>query len=424
MFRKILGNFGVRLISAIVNLMIAIVVSQYLGASGKGEQSLVLTMIAIVTIFDNMVGGASIVFLTNKLRIRELFVASYVWTLLVSVLSYIVLVFVELVPDKFILSVVILSTISSIVSIHSSVLLGKENLKSFNLLSFLVPLLSLVTLLLQFTLNWNRTAEAYVYSLYLAYGLTLVVSILLVMKHVKKDSVFQLSNTWSTFQSLFYYGFQNQLAHIFQLLSFRISYFFLQRDCGETEVGIYSNAVSVIESIWMISTSISLWQYAKISNSTDVNYTKKITEQLTKYGLLTAFVALLVLLLIPAGFYAWLYGKEFRGLNELMWYLAPGIWVFNYALIIGHYFSGHGKYYVNAIASGIGLVVTCASAYYFIPTLKIQGAALSASISYFVTSLVVILYFRKEGANFVVFPSIRELKTTIGQLKKHLSKRT
>jgi O-antigen/teichoic acid export membrane protein len=244
------------------------------------------------------------------------------------------------------------------------------------------------------------------------------------MKHVKKDSVFQLSNTWSTFQSLFYYGFQNQLAHIFQLLSFRISYFFLQRDCGETEVGIYSNAVSVIESIWMISTSISLWQYAKISNSTDVNYTKKITEQLTKYGLLTAFVALLVLLLIPAGFYAWLYGKEFRGLNELMWYLAPGIWVFNYALIIGHYFSGHGKYYVNAIASGIGLVVTCASAYYFIPTLKIQGAALSASISYFVTSLVVILYFRKEGANFVVFPSIRELKTTIGQLKKHLSKRT
>jgi len=424
MFRKILGNFGVRLISAIVNLMIAIVVSQYLGASGKGEQSLVLTMIAIVTIFDNMVGGASIVFLTNKLRIRELFVASYVWTLLVSVLSYIVLVFVELVPDKFILSVVILCTISSIVSIHSSVLLGKENLKSFNLLSFLVPLLSLVTLLLQFTLNWNRTAEAYVYSLYVAYGLTLVVSILLVMKHVKKDSVFQLSNTWITFQSLFYYGFQNQLAHIFQLLSFRMSYFFLQRDCGEAEVGIYSNAVSVIESIWMISTSISLWQYAKISNSTDVSYTKNITEQLTKYGLLTAFVALLVLLLIPAGFYAWLFGKEFRGLNELMWYLAPGIWVFNYALIIGHYFSGHGKYYVNAIASGIGLVVTCASAYYFIPTLKIQGAALSASISYFVTSLVVILYFRKEGANFVVFPSISELKTTIGQLKQHLSKRT
>ena len=192
MVRKILGNFGVRLISAIVNLMIAVVVSQYLGASGKGEQSLVLTMIAIVTIFDNMVGGASIVYLTNKLRIRELFVASYLWTLIVSVFSYIVLVLVELVPEKFILSVVILSTVSSIVSIHSSVLLGKENLKSFNLLSFLVPLISLFALLLQFALNWNRTAEAYVYALYAAYGITLLVSILLIMGHVKKGHCFSI----------------------------------------------------------------------------------------------------------------------------------------------------------------------------------------------------------------------------------------
>jgi O-antigen/teichoic acid export membrane protein len=174
----------------------------------------------------------------------------------------------------------------------------------------------------------------------------------------------------------------------------------------------------------MISTSISLWQYAKISNSTDVNYTKNITEQLTKYGLLTAFVALTVLLFIPAEFYSWLFGKEFRGLNELMWYLAPGIWVFNYALIIGHYFSGHGKYYVNAIASGIGLIVTVISAYYLIPALKIEGAAISASISYFATSLVVLLYFRKEGANFVVFPSLGELKLTVGQLKQYITKRT
>ena len=424
MVRKILGNFGVRLLSAIMNLMIAIVVSQYIGATGKGEQSLVLTMIAIVTIFDNMVGGASIVYLTNKLRIRELFFSAYLWTILVSVACYCILLYVELVPTKFILSVLILSAISSIVSIHSSILLGKENLKSFNLLSFLVPLLTLSALLLQFTLNWNRTAEAYVYALYLAYGVTLLISILLIANHVRKDSVFQLSSTWSTFKSLFYYGFQNQLAHVFQLLSFRISYFFLERDCGEAEVGIYSNAVSVIESIWMISTSISLWQYAKISNSTDVNYTKNITEQLTKYGLLTALGALTVLLFIPSQFYSWLFGKEFHGLNELMFYLAPGIWVFNYALIIGHYFSGHGKYYVNAIASGIGLVVTCMAAYYFIPTLKIQGAAITASLSYFVTSLVVILYFRKEGANFVVFPSIGELKSTLGQLKQQLTKRT
>jgi Na+-driven multidrug efflux pump len=79
---------------------------------------------------------------------------------------------------------------------------------------------------------------------------------------------------------------------------------------------------------------------------------------------------------------------------------------------------------VNAIASGIGLIVTVISAFYLIPALHIQGAAISASISYFFTSLIVILYFRKEGANFVVFPSIGELKLTVGHLKQYLTKRT
>ncbi|MEY4289730.1 MAG: hypothetical protein RLZZ30_1818 [Bacteroidota bacterium] len=224
------------------------------------------------------------------------------------------------------------------------------------------------------------------------------------------------------FKSLLFYGFQNQLAHVFQLLSFRLSYFFLERYCGDAEVGIYSNAVSVIESIWMISTSISLWQYARIANSTDVSYTKRITEQLTKYGLLTAFLALVVLLMIPDAFFTWLFGKEFHQLNQLMLLLAPGIWVFNYALIIGHYFSGHGRYLVNAVASGVGLIVTFATAYYFIPSYKIFGAAMAASSSYFVTSFIVIVYFYRDGGKFVIFPSVQDLSESWGMLKSHWSK--
>jgi hypothetical protein len=124
MLRKILGTFGVRLLTAVLNLLIAVIVSQYIGASGKGEQSLVLTMIALITIFDNMVGGASIVYLANKLRMKELFIASYLWTIFVGVLTFFLLVFVDLIPTKFILSVVLLSSMSSVISIHSSVLLG------------------------------------------------------------------------------------------------------------------------------------------------------------------------------------------------------------------------------------------------------------------------------------------------------------
>jgi O-antigen/teichoic acid export membrane protein len=422
MVSKILGNFGVRLISAIFNLLIAILVSRYVGAAGKGEQSIVLAMVAIITIFDNMVGGASIVYLASRLNRKNLFLASYLWTILVSVMTYFVLIFVPLVHERYILSVVVLSGISSFVSIHSSILLGKEKLKQFNLLSFLVPGLTLLTLFLQFFFAWNLTPEAYVLALFVAYGCTFLTSILFVRNEWRPEESISNAGLMEAFKSLLFYGFQNQLAHVFQLLSFRLSYFFLERYCGDAEVGIYSNAVSVIESVWMISTSISLWQYARIANSTDVSYTKRITEQLTKYGLLTAFLALVVLLMIPDAFFTWLFGKEFHQLNQLMLLLAPGIWVFNYALIIGHYFSGHGRYLVNAVASGVGLIVTFATAYYFIPSYKIFGAAMAASSSYFVTSFIVIVYFYRDGGKFVIFPSVQDLSESWGMLKSHWSK--
>ena len=422
MVSKILGNFGVRLISAIFNLLIAILVSRYVGAAGKGEQSIVLAMVAIITIFDNMVGGASIVYLASRLNRKNLFLASYLWTILVSVMTYFVLIFVPLVHERYILSVVVLSGISSFVSIHSSILLGKEKLKQFNLLSFLVPGLTLLTLFLQFFFAWNLTPEAYVLALFVAYGCTFLTSILFVRNEWRPEESISNAGLMEAFKSLLFYGFQNQLAHVFQLLSFRLSYFFLERYCGDAEVGIYSNAVSVIESVWMISTSISLWQYARIANSTDVSYTKRITEQLTKYGLLTAFLALVVLLMIPDAFFTWLFGKEFHQLNQLMLLLAPGIWVFNYALIIGHYFSGHGRYLVNAVASGVGLIVPFATAYYFIPSYKIFGAAMAASSSYFVTSFIVIVYFYRDGGKFVIFPSVQDLSESWGMLKSHWSK--
>ena len=66
----------VAIFAAIVGLaMIAILVSRYVGAAGKGEQSIVLAMVAIITIFDNMVGGASIVYLASRLNRKNLFLS-------------------------------------------------------------------------------------------------------------------------------------------------------------------------------------------------------------------------------------------------------------------------------------------------------------------------------------------------------------
>ncbi len=416
MLKAIIGNFSVRFSAAVFNLLIAILISQYLGAGGKGEQSIILASITIILLVDNLIGGASIIYLAPRTGIKNLITTSYSWAIFISVGCYLVLNSFAWLDQKHVFTISFVSGLNSIISINSSILVGKEKIHKSNLLSFSIPFLTLMVIILQVFNQASKTIDLYILAIYIAYGTTLILSLFLISKELTKEDIFQPKLLANTFKTLIFYGFQNQIAHIFQLLSFRLSYFLLEINHGQKAVGIYSNGLSIIESIWLITSSISLYQYSRISNSDDKEFSLKLTEKLTKLGLLLAFISLIIALFIPSEFYIWLFGNEFGELSAIIRLMAPGIWIFNYALILGHYFSGVGKYYVNAIASGCGFLITILLSFFIFPKMTVYDAALTAVISYFTTSLVVIYFYLKEGGKFVVFPSVGEIKEFTNQL--------
>jgi O-antigen/teichoic acid export membrane protein len=416
MFKAIISNFSVRFFAAIFNLLIAICISHYLGAAGKGEQSIILASITIILLVDNLIGGASVIYLASRTGTKNLITTAYSWAFFVSSCCYLILSSIPWIEQKNVIAISLISGLNSIISINSSILVGKEKIQRSNLLSFCIPFLTLSVILSQLILHTTKNIDIYLNSLYIAYSSTLLLSLFLIKKELKREDSLEINELPNTFKILLFYGFQNQIAHIFQLLSFRLSYFLLENNHGQKAVGIYSNGLSIIESIWLITSSISLYQYSRISNSNDKEYSLKLTEKLTKLGLLLAFISLFVALFIPSEFYIWLFGKEFGELSVIIRLMAPGIWIFNYALILGHYFSGVGKYYVNAIASGCGFFITLVLSFFIFPKMTIYDAALTAVISYFTTSLVVIYFYLKEGGKFVVFPTIGEIKEFTDQL--------
>jgi hypothetical protein len=413
MWRSIFGNFGVRVLSALLNLGLVILFSQLTGAVGKGEQSLLLTSVAIITIFDSLVGGAALVYLSSRYSWTQLIKASYAWVLIVSVSAFLMLEAFHVFETKYLLHIILLSAISSLSSVHASLLLGQQRLKAFNLIQILVPLLTFSTCVWQ----WFAYQQLdYIVALYVSFLVAFLTSCMAIWRFfpAQNDRFVGWKEIW---QRLFKLGFYNQLAHVLQLLSFRASYYILEQFHGTSAVGVFSNASSITESIWLIATSISLWQYASISNAQDQQYTIQITEKLSRFGMLAAFFGVGFFLLLPADFYQYVVGSDFGGLQRLMWALAPGVWVFTYALVVGHYFSGHGRYWVNALASGVGLVFSLLASFLFIPIYGAMGAALAASISYTATSLVVLRYFLKDGAQFTVFPSKVELLQLFTQMR-------
>ncbi len=399
MFKKIFKTFGVKFSSAILNLMIAVVVSRFLGSQGKGEQGIIITTIAFILIFSNIVGGASLVYLTPRLPLKKLLLLSYLWTVLVSgVSACIILLFfpIKALEHTYALHIAILVTINSFVAVNCSILLGKENIKANNIITFFQVFITVVALLSFFSLPQFLNINGYLYALYAAYFGSFILSLFFLIPYRSSKTNDEITFSKAT-AMLFRYGFLNQLAHITQFLSFRVSFYFLESYVGYQAVGIYSNAVSIIESVWMISSSIAIVQYSKIANTQDPKANQSLTAEFVRISLLVTFVVLIPVVLLPASFYSFVFGKDFFDINRIMWCLAPGILVFVNALIIGHYFSGSGKYHVNTLGSTLGLIITIILSFLLIPRFGYLGAAITASISYLATSVFVTWFFCKES---------------------------
>jgi len=403
---KILNTFGAMSISAVINFLIAIVISQFLGPEGKGEQGIILATVAFVLVFSNLVGGATLVYLIPRYKASLLVLPSYFWSLGISIIAYFILWAFGIVSDSFILHISVLSVLNSFISIHSTMLIGREKIRAANLVSLLQPLIIICSLLISFLILEEKTINAYIRALYLAYGGSLLVSMYYMQKTFGSISLYSLPEYMKVIRELFRLGYMNQLAHITQMLSFRLSYYFLELYHGEASVGIYSNGIQIMESIWLISKSISLVQYARIANTDDKSYSQQLSVRLLKASFLFSLICIIPLLLLPESFYLWLFGEGFNGVKEVIYILAPGVLIYNISLILGHYFSGIGKYYVNTIASSAGLIISLILFILLIPEYVIVGAGIAASISYAVTSLVVLIFFMRESKMRAEFISL------------------
>jgi O-antigen/teichoic acid export membrane protein len=204
------------------------------------------------------------------------------------------------------------------------------------------------------------------------------------------------------------------------MASFRISYYLIDIQLGKAQVGVYSNAVSIIEAIWMISRSISMVQFARIVNSTDINYSRNLTIKLLKISSFLVIGACLVLLVIPSDFYVFLFGKDFSEVKKIILTFIPGVMVFNASFVLSGFFSGVGKYGYNVVASSVGLLVTIALLVFLIPMLGVLGAGITASISY-ITVVIIKSFYLVKNYN-VSFQELLIRRSDIDLIKSFFSK--
>lgn len=392
MFSRILSTTATRLIIALTNLGIVTVAARALGAEGIGTISLFILGISIIQLFSALVGGSVLVYMSARYPITQLIAPAWIWTLLISALGSTLLTNFDLAPPEFAIDLFFVALLQSLFSINQNIQIGKEKIMQYNLAAVAQSLLMLASLLTLLSLSSKPDVKDYINALYISFGIAFLISFAGIQKYFTRIQPFNRSVIRETFR----FGSYVQVAGILQLFNYRLSYYIIEKFFDRATLGIFSIGVQISESVWIISKSIALVQYSRISNSKDDAYNVRITLDFIKFTSVFTILMLLVLMLLPDELYVFIFRNDFRNVGQVILSLAPGIFAVAISLMFSHYFSGSGKPWHNTVSSGIGLIFTVLIGFTLIPAMGIIGAGITSSLAYLSGMLYQYIVFKKS----------------------------
>ncbi|HWZ23070.1 MAG TPA: polysaccharide biosynthesis C-terminal domain-containing protein [Cytophagaceae bacterium] len=389
---NIKSSIATKLIVAGINFLLVILSVRYLGASGRGEISFFITVLATIQLFSEIVNGPTIIYLSTRLSIKNQLAICFLWSLTISVVSYFIGEFLRL-EDSLLLAICSLQF--SLSSTCLMLLQGNHRIKLYNILSLVQSfiLLSLFTFLV---LKVDKDYHSFIYAFFFSWNIPFIISLLIIattlLKHEKKSENFA-----AAFKQMFRKGIESQSGNVVSFLNYRLLFYIIVFiDPGKTMLGVVSTGFAIAESILIISNGLSTIQYPAIAKKATIDEAKIITANYLIICFWFSIIGLITLNLIPSGLYTFIFGKDFNSIKTILLIISPGILFLNMQNTICQYFNGLGLYIINTIGSVIGL----ASLVFFSIlgySCGIYGLCVAVSLSYAILCFYMLYRFIKHS---------------------------
>lgn len=395
MIRQIIQSIAVKAIVAIINFLILIVSSKYLGVYSRGEISLFLLNLTIIQSINEIFTGYSIVHFVPKFNLKKIIFYGIGFTFIFSSLSNLLIVSLHKQVQGYEWFGYFISILVILNTFNCMLLLGRASFNSFNFLAFLQPFLLLIGILFLVFYQQQYTLTSYLWPLMLSFLVSFLISSFLLFKSSYKSTTttidFKLREILSN-------GFYYQMALLLFVFCNRFSFFLL---VDNKKIGLYASACMLMESVLLVVNSISPILLSKVANQkTPVKLSREVLSFAKLAFLSTSFFVLLILIL-PENYLLFFLGKGFEGIKSLMIAYSPSVLVLSFISIISNYFTGIGKQKYILMSYLLGLFSTIFFAPYLIDNFNMLGAAYSANISYFAVAVIIsFLFFYETKLSF------------------------
>lgn len=429
---NIIRQFFTQIVGLIVGFIISIITTRILGAEGRGDFALIINTSAFLSLLLSFSFGTALIHVTatDKVPLRNAINSITVIIIFLILICVLTLAFIPFSKYNFLLPsdqnkvfnitiLIVLFTTSLTSILFNSVLNGKKQFKKQQTMYFWIAPLSLAAYLILFYFKSIIDIDFKFFILfYIAINAVPAISAYIIYtKYVRPPFSFSFLNS-AQLKYILNFSFIAYVANIFQFLSYRMDFWFVQYYSGTKPLGIYSLSVNLAQMLWLLPQAIAtiFLAYSGSGNSkvaiSQTNALSRITLNIIL--VVTVILASTINFIIP-----FLYGVEFKDSVFLFQLLLIGIVPFCITTIIAAYFAGKGKIKVNLYCSLIGFIVCLIFDLILIPRYGNIGAAIATIISYFTSTVyIVLVYLQKTRSPISAIIFIR--KQDIMMLKNKL----
>jgi O-antigen/teichoic acid export membrane protein len=300
-------------------------------------------------------------------------------------------------PDEGNVMVLVALTIPFYFLIQASakVFVFLERITAYNIVTFLPPLVGLLSGLL-FSYSIGGNISVFVAGYLLSFVVFGILAVMLVLSTVRLEKPF----TFSIAQDLISYGMKLYVPNMLQYLHYRIDMLILGYFTAPQHVAYYVLAVNLAEILRKIPNSVSALFFPRVSRLSGVE-ALLFTAKNSRHIAILVFLLSVPLYLITKFFVIPSIGNEFQIVLIPFIVLIPGIIAVSVIQILMLHYYGQGEPKLILRSIGIGLVLNVGLNLALIPVWKSVGASIASSISYLIVAFLLLADVRKSSEDGV-----------------------
>ena len=388
--------------------VLSVVIARTIGPSGNGRFALLVTLTGFAALFVSLGLTAGLTYEISRRRwsVRQAFRTTYPAALVLGLAGFLGGLGFFVLTDETVfrgiptgLAILALSELPAVLAFQYAdvIMLARERYESYAGLELAH---STTFLLIGAGLAIPFGLTGAVIGLPAAAVVGALVGALLLVREARRD---QVVDSGDSLPRALRFGLQSWASNLLQQINYRFDVLILGGFATARDVGVYSIALTLTSAAWVLPQGLQTVLFPRVASLEESTLAGEISAEESDAALAKA-VRHAVLLSLPAGVLIsvllvvavpLLYGGKFAETTPLGFVLLPGVLMIGVAKVLSSAIAGRGYPRYTLYFGAISVPLTLALYFTLIPAFHAWGAAIGSSLSYGLTALLALAFFRR-----------------------------